>query len=190
MSIPFYILIKPIVYLVAVIVFWQTAKKNLDSRRRFAAIIAGLFVISVGLSIFEGAGPVDNVISIGGHQVRYAVARGVLENLGLFAIVASLLMLLRKRLETARREVRQLARIAAGSADAIVGIDEEARVTSWNRGAEMVFGYFGDEMIGQKVARLMPRDAWEKCDAAIGRCREEGFVRGLSCRMTGKNAGE
>ncbi len=190
MSIPFYILLKPLVYLVAVIVLWQTAKKNLDSRRRFAAIIVGLFVISVGLSVFESARPVEGVISIAGHQVSYAVTKGVLENLGLFAIVASLLMLLIKRLETARREVRQLARIAAGSADAIVGVDEAGRVTSWNRGAEMMFGYFANEMIGQKATRLVPRDAWGKCDAAIGRCREEGFVRGLSCRMIGKTAGK
>lgn len=49
-----------------------------------------------------------------------------------------------------------LAGIVEGSAEAIVTLDEEARVTSWNRAAERIFGWTASEMIGQPAIRVVP----------------------------------
>ncbi|MBT9464752.1 CHASE domain-containing protein [Hydrogenophaga sp.] len=54
----------------------------------------------------------------------------------------------------AREDRLQLAAIVDQSPDAIVGLDTEGRVTSWNRGAQRLFGYTAKEAIGQGLDAL------------------------------------
>ncbi|MBY0371291.1 PAS domain S-box protein [bacterium] len=51
----------------------------------------------------------------------------------------------------------RLAAIIENSDDAIIGLDLEGHVTSWNHGAETLFGYSTAEMLGQKTDRLYPK---------------------------------
>jgi PAS domain S-box-containing protein len=50
----------------------------------------------------------------------------------------------------------RLAAIVEGSDDAIVGKNLDGIVTNWNPGAERLFGYTAQEMIGQPVLKLLP----------------------------------
>ena len=52
----------------------------------------------------------------------------------------------------------QLAMIVASSDDAILGKSLTGIITSWNAGAEKIFGYRADEMVGTPVDRLIPAD--------------------------------
>jgi PAS domain S-box-containing protein len=52
----------------------------------------------------------------------------------------------------------QLVSIVQSSNDAIIGKTLEGVVTSWNPGAERLYGYSAEEMIGEGVERLVPTD--------------------------------
>jgi two-component system, cell cycle sensor histidine kinase and response regulator CckA len=55
-------------------------------------------------------------------------------------------------------DLRRLASIVACSDDAILGKTTEGIITSWNAGAERIFGYSPPEAIGQPVSMLVPAD--------------------------------
>jgi PAS domain S-box-containing protein len=64
--------------------------------------------------------------------------------------------LMRTRLLTALAEARQSQEIIASSHDAVVGTSLDQMITSWNPGAERLYGYTATEMIGHPAAALIP----------------------------------
>ena len=68
----------------------------------------------------------------------------------------------RKRIEADLREreqrLRYLASIVESSDDAIVSKNLDGIITSWNRGAERVFGYTAEEAVGQPITIVIPEN--------------------------------
>jgi PAS domain S-box-containing protein len=59
-------------------------------------------------------------------------------------------------------EAQRLAAIVEGSDDAIISKTLGGIVTSWNPGAERIFGHSAQEMVGQPIARIIPEDLQEE----------------------------
>ena len=66
---------------------------------------------------------------------------------------------------------QRLAAIVDSSDDAIVGKDLNSIVTSWNSGAERLFGYSASEMIGTSIMRLIPPDRQTEENEILTRIR-------------------
>src|SRR5258707_865997 len=55
-------------------------------------------------------------------------------------------------------DAQYLAAIVESSGDAIIGIDLQGIVNSWNSGAAKLYGYSRREMSGKPVSLLLPPD--------------------------------
>jgi PAS domain S-box-containing protein len=73
--------------------------------------------------------------------------------------------------------VAQLAAIVESSDDAIIGKDLQGIVTSWNAGAERMFGYAASEMIGLSITRLIPAARQEEEAEILGQIKRGESVR-------------
>jgi PAS domain S-box-containing protein len=56
-------------------------------------------------------------------------------------------------------ERRRLASIVTASHDAVVSLDADLRIASWNNGAQAIYGYAPDEVLGRSSDILIPPDA-------------------------------
>jgi two-component system, LuxR family, sensor kinase FixL len=80
--------------------------------------------------------------------------------------------------ERRNREARlYLASIVETSEDAIVGKTLDGVVTTWNQAAEAMFGYAAAEMLGQPIARLLPRDRQSEEAMILARLRQGERLR-------------
>lgn len=74
--------------------------------------------------------------------------------------------------KTAEAVQAMLAAIVQSSDDAIIGEDLEGRITSWNEGAERLYGYRAEEIVGRNVYELLPAGEKKARDVIIGKIRE------------------
>jgi PAS domain S-box-containing protein len=73
-----------------------------------------------------------------------------------------------RRMETALIHFRS---IVESSGDAIISKDLNGIITSWNTGAEKIFGYTSDEMVGASIMRLIPDDRRDEEDKILEKIR-------------------
>src|SRR5262249_23168232 len=74
----------------------------------------------------------------------------------------------RRRMEETRS---RLAAVVESSDDAIVSKDLNGVITSWNRGAERIFGYTSEETVGRSIRMIIPAARQAEGDEVMRRIR-------------------
>ena len=62
-----------------------------------------------------------------------------------------------------------LAAIVDSTDDAVIGKTLDGTIISWNKGAELIYGYTADEVIGQPISILIPADRADELRAIMAR---------------------
>jgi two-component system, sensor histidine kinase and response regulator len=91
--------------------------------------------------------------SDGDVELLSELARGVMTELELRETKRALAERDRDRKAAERRQA-QLAQVVKSTRDAVTTVDRAGTITSWNMGAELLYGYSAQEMIGHTAAHL------------------------------------
>jgi PAS domain S-box-containing protein len=91
----------------------------------------------------------------------------------------------RRQAEEARQ---RLASIVEFSNDAIISESLDGHITTWNRGAEQMFGYTAADVVGQPHPDRRRGRALRDAAAAQGRPAAGGFADPVSCARRGREA--
>ncbi|NDJ84709.1 MAG: PAS domain S-box protein [Chloroflexi bacterium] len=81
----------------------------------------------------------------------------------------------------------KLAAIVQHSHDAIIGKDLDSTITSWNPGAEQLYGYTATEMIGKKIDIIFPVNIREQERKHLRELLRSGQVRGYETQRVRKD---
>jgi len=87
-----------------------------------------------------------------------------------------------------REKSERLAAIVRNADEAIIGKTADGTITSWNRGAENLFGYAADEAIGKSIRIIVPKDKLKEGDQiikSIGRGEEVKHLQTVRIRKDG-----
>jgi len=78
------------------------------------------------------------------------------------------------------QELTRLASVAEHCPDAIVCTDMDGRITSWNHGAERLFGYIRETVLGRDIDVLIPDDLKDSYhDTMKAKMFEKGLIESI-----------
>jgi PAS domain S-box-containing protein len=105
------------------------------------------------------------VISVTGRKTPIALSASAIRDrmgniVGVIGVAHDLTEIRHLEDELSKKN-RFMANILRDSADAIITMNPEDIVTSWNKGAESIFGYQATEMIGKSIEILIPPELLE-----------------------------
>ncbi len=84
----------------------------------------------------------------------------------------------------------RLATIVEFSDDAIISKDLNSIITSWNRGAEKIFGYAASQIVGTSIMRLIPADRHAEEDHILSEIKQGRSVEHFETRRLTRDGRE
>ena len=86
-----------------------------------------------------------------------------------FGELAAVALYNSRTLESLEEGEARIRSIVETACDAIISVDSRGVITYWNRGAEMMFGYSVDEIVGKPLTRIMPQQFREVHQSELNR---------------------
>jgi PAS domain S-box-containing protein len=81
----------------------------------------------------------------------------------------------------------RLASIVESSEDAIIGKDLDGKITDWNKGAERIYGYSANEMVGNSISILAPPDRADDLAEILRKVKRGGSISHFETARLKKN---
>jgi len=81
-------------------------------------------------------------------------------------------------------------RLVRHAAQAIISVDPQLRITSWNRSAEEIFGFHEPDILGKSIAILVPEAVWPRLERALRNTLDNGVVTAFDDDRAGPYGGE
>ncbi|MBW7850927.1 MAG: response regulator [Rhodospirillales bacterium] len=145
--------------LIGVTVFaWFVGRHNrLGDGRGWRLVVAGFGLVAFGaaLDLTDNFPALARFMVVGPTPAKDLIERVVGYIGGNTLLFIGLVSTLRSTIRLREGEKR-FQSVAAVAADAIITIDEHSIVLTWNPGAERMFGYTAQEMVGQPLLTIMP----------------------------------
>ena len=138
--------------------FVEIHRKHVDEFSR-TGVTSRAMHLNIGLSALRANGAEFSIeasiskIEVGGERICTVILRDITE---------------RKR---AQEAAAWITAIVDSSFDAIVGKDMNGIVTSWNAGAERMFGYTATEMLGRSITLIIPPEHQKEEDDILAKIR-------------------
>ena len=135
---------------------WWRGADEVKARIRFAAqqALAGFeFREELPYWIADGS---ERVVDFAMHPIRDQ--SGTVMFLHPTGVDITERKLVEAALQDSEQRLRYVAAIVESSDDAIVSKNLDGIITSWNRGAERIFGYTAEEAVGQPIMIVIPQD--------------------------------
>ncbi|MBN1290034.1 MAG: PAS domain S-box protein [Actinobacteria bacterium] len=92
--------------------------------------------------------------------------------------------------KAAEEEVARLAALVRFSEDAIIGKNLDGTVTSWNTGAQKIYGYQPEEVIGRDISLLEPKDLSGETHRLLEMVKDGNPIESFETRRVSKEGGE
>ena len=86
-------------------------------------------------------------------------------------------------------KLQELAAIVQSSDDAILSKTLEGTITSWNKGAERMYGYTAEEIVGKSIYMIVPPHLHEELSQIFERLREGERIERLETTRLRKEGG-
>jgi PAS domain S-box-containing protein len=168
------------------VIAWKRDRFDQEVLRLIVAAIALAALSDLMFSLYID---VYGLTNMAGHFIEilsmYVVYR---------AVVATDLVRKHEMLRSLEVSEERFRSVAQTANDAIVSIDEKGFITLWNTGAEKMFGYAADEIIGKPLSTIMPVRMREAHSLGLNRAAAMGKTNlsGKTIEITGlrKDGGE
>ncbi len=107
--------------------------------------------------------------------------------LGLTAVMTLVVAAVVAESRRGHEATARIATIVSSSSDAIISKSLDGTITSWNPGAEVLFGFTAEEAIGHPITMIIPPEHRHAEDIVLGRIRRGEIVRPYETVRMGKD---
>jgi PAS domain S-box-containing protein len=158
--------------------WWRRPHTVLDL---WLMVVMCAWVFDIALSAVFNAGRFDLGFYVGRIYgllaANFVLVVLLIENSKLYArLVAAHELTRRLSAEREEQNQRRVTAIVDSSDDAIFGEDLDGIITSWNSGAQRMFGYRPDEAIGRPITLIVPSERVHEDEEFLGRLRRGEWI--------------
>jgi PAS domain S-box-containing protein len=134
-------------------------------------ILVSYFYPRRGILFTIALSTIYGVLVLGTGSPSPDVVISALARIVVFIVIGAVVSSLSNRLQQDAAMCLRFVSMVDSSNDAVVGKTLDGIITDWNSGAERLYGYTADEIIGRHISTLTPLDRHDEIPQLIGRIR-------------------